>query len=225
METNRRQDYLYEQLSEHLEKQISEGIYQIGDKLPSIRALSNQRQVSVATVLQALSLIEAKGVVEARSKSGYYVRQQRFQRAPAPPPPKADLRPQTVGVSDCVARVFRQTVGDTSVPLGAGIPAPSLLPLQSLSRLMSCEVRNQFAQLGSYGNVAGHSKFIRELLRYLNSHGCEIAKDELLITSGIMESMNLAIRSVTKPGDIVAVESPCYFGILELLESLLKGQQ
>jgi len=118
--TTRQQDaYLHEQLARELSQQIADGVYAVGEKLPSIRKLCAQRRISVATAMQALSILESRGMIEARPKSGYFIKQRHYGRVPEPGPSLSDLRPQTVGDSDIVAQVFRQAGEADKVPLGA----------------------------------------------------------------------------------------------------------
>ncbi|MGE9271219.1 MAG: PLP-dependent aminotransferase family protein [Verrucomicrobiales bacterium] len=212
--------YLYQQLARELSQQIVEGVYGVGDKLPSIRRLCAQKGVSVATAMQALSMLESRGMVEARPKSGYFIRRRQYDQTPKPAPSVGGLRPQFVGVSDIVARVFRQVGEEGKIPLGAGVPDAGLLPIERLSKHLAATVREEPCHLGRYGAFAGHPNYIRQLAKRFGMNGCVIPSDEIVATAGAMDSLNLAIRAVTKPGDVVAVESPCYFGILEILESL-----
>lgn len=219
--TSAQQDaYLYEQLAQELSQQIVDGVYSVGEKLPSIRRLCAQRRVSVATAMQALSILESHGMVEARPKSGYFIRRRQYDNIPEPDPSACDLRPQTVGVSDIVTQVFRQAGEEGKIPLGAGVPNAGLLPIDRLSRFLAGAIRDKPIHLGRYGGCSGHPEYIRQLARRFGMHDCVIPTNEIIATVGAMESLNLAIRAVTKPGDVVAVESPCYFGILEILESL-----
>lgn len=212
--------YLYDQLARELNQQILDGVYHVGEKLPSIRRICAQRRVSVATAMHALSILEARGIVEARPKSGYFIRHRQANKVPKPSPGSLDLRPHAVGVSDIVAQVFRQALDEEKIPLGAGYPNAELLPLEPLSKHLARAIRQKPIHLGRYCNGPGDTEFVRQLGKRFAMQDCTIPPDEILATSGAMEALNLAIRAVTKPGDVVAVESPCYFGILEILESL-----
>ena len=75
----------YEQLAQHLAVQIEKGVYPVGEKLPSIRHLSRQHNVSISTVQEAFHLLETRGLVEVRAKSGHYVRQTTIPQPPSPP--------------------------------------------------------------------------------------------------------------------------------------------
>lgn len=210
---------LYEQLAHELGQQIVNGVYAVGGKLPSIRRLCRQRRISVATAMQALSILESRGLIEARPRSGYFIRRRRSDGIPEPEPTCCDLRPHAVGVSDIVNQVFRQAGDETRIPLGAGVPHADLLPIDRLSRYLATAIRDKPIYLGRYGNCSGHPDYIRQLARRFDMNDCVVSTDEIIATAGAMEALNLAIRAVTRPGDVVAVESPCYFGILEILES------
>ncbi|MGE9292331.1 MAG: PLP-dependent aminotransferase family protein, partial [Puniceicoccales bacterium] len=211
---------LYERIARQLDAQIREGIFRVGERLPSVRQLCARERVSASSAMQALSLLEARGLVEARPKSGFFVRPRRVEQAPQPRPSVCTLEPSTVGVSDIVAEVFRQAGDPKMVPLGAALPDPSLLPAERLSRCLAQVAREQPERLGRYDILPGHPDLLRQLAQRFAACGCPVPQEEIVVTCGAMEALNIAIRAVTRPGDIVAVESPCYFGILELLESL-----
>src|SRR5690606_28973346 len=139
-------------IARRLEEQIGQGVFRAGERLPSIRKLCRQERVSVASAMQAMSLLEAKGAVEIRPQSGCFVRPRRLEQSPRPPPAVCRLEPQTIGVSDVVAEIFRQTSNDRNVPLGAGVPSPALLPTQKIARLLTAELRADPEQLGRYGD-------------------------------------------------------------------------
>ena len=79
---------LYEQLADELGVQVARGTLRAGDRLPSVRRLSEERGVSVATVLSAYAILEGRGLTESRPKSGYFVRAAKGPDAPVPSPPR-----------------------------------------------------------------------------------------------------------------------------------------
>src|SRR5436309_15607448 len=114
-------DHLYEQMAGKIHQLIERGTLRPGDRVPSVRKLSEQHDVSIATVLQAYMLLEDKGLIEARPQSGYYVRP-RFQDLLAEPA-KSETSATACRVDVCnlAMRVLR-TFGDPSiVRLGAGV--------------------------------------------------------------------------------------------------------
>lgn len=128
--------------------------------------------------------------------------------------------PHRVGVSDLVAEVVSHAGNPELVPLGSAVPSPDLLPTDRLCKCLTAAARDEPAQFGRYAQTAGHPELIRQMQRRWGTFGCHVPKEEITVTCGGMEALNLAIRAVTRPGDIVAVESPAYYGILQTLESL-----
>lgn len=214
-------EFTYLQLARKLESHIQSGTFRFGDRLPSVRRLCRQERVSAGTVTQALALLEASGQVLAKPRSGYYVRSPAAHGSMAmPAPPYRELEPTAVGVSDTVAEVFGSARSPNVVQLGAALPSAELLPADRLSRYLASAARRETKQLGQYGFSSGHEKLVRQLVVRMSASGCTVDPNEITITVGAMEGLNLAVRAVARPGEIVAVESPCFFGILEVLESL-----
>src|SRR5580765_6068833 len=100
-------DHLYLQVATGLEKMISEEVLRIGDKLPSVRVLSEEYGISTGTAFQAYYHLEGKGLIESRPKSGYYVR---FNHKRFPDLPKMiqhDQLSHDVSVKEMIATVYR----------------------------------------------------------------------------------------------------------------------
>lgn len=218
--------YAYQRLSLSLRRLIVNGTLRGGERLPSVRALCRREAVSPATALLAYAELERAGLVEVRERSGHYVRSAprvgggAGERGEAPRSLHTVAEPTRVGVSDEVARIFAEAANPLLVPLGAAIPAPELLPLRELGRCLAAAARREPDSIGRYDFGRGHEGLRRALARRFAEIGCEIAPDEITITAGAMEALNLAVRATTRPGDVVVVESPGYFGLLEILESL-----
>ena len=211
---------LYVELARSLEQLIEQGTLRPGHRLPSVRRMSLQRDVSISTVLQAYTLLENRGWVEARPQSGYYVRPRLPSETPVPRMARPMARPSYVGVNDLAAEVLTLATDPRYVPFGAACPDHSLFPTKKLARILAAVGRNDPALLGRYAMTSAFDPLAREVARRYLQAGCPLAHDELIITCGCTEALNLSLRAVTKPGDTVAVESPTYFGFLETLQSL-----
>jgi DNA-binding transcriptional MocR family regulator len=213
-------DHLYQQVAGKIHQLIERGTLRPGERVPSVRRLSEQHAVSIATVLQAYLMLENRGLIEARPQSGYYVKARAHLLPPEPARTEPSLAVSRVTVDELVARVIQAMRDPDIVPLGAGTPDPSLFPSDRLHRVMAAVAR----QIGAKGNVydppPGRVELRREISRRSLEWGCSLACDEFVVTNGCMEALNLALRAVTKPGDTVAVESPAFFGLLQALESL-----
>ena len=208
---------LYRQVADQLHDLIRAGTLRAGERVPSVRRLSHQQGVSVSTVLQAYQRLEDIGVIEARPQSGYYVR-----RALAPvEEPEASRPPQralTVEVNALAEAVISAANDPKVVSFGSACPSGELFALERVRRVLSSRARRERAALGRYGLPPGAEPLRRVIARRALDWGCRIDHRNLVTTSGCMEAINLCLRAVTKPGDLVALESPTYFGFLQILE-------
>src|ERR1700761_5513050 len=119
---------IYLQVAEGLEKLIGDETLRIGDKLPSVRMLSEEYGISMGTAFQAYYHLEGKGLIESRPKSGYYVRfslrrMPGLPRVSEPAPVASD-----VSVLDMVSAVFRKLTHEDFVNFSVAAPPVSLLP-------------------------------------------------------------------------------------------------
>jgi DNA-binding transcriptional MocR family regulator len=210
---------LYHQLAEQIHELIRAGTLRAGDRVPSVRRLSDQQRVSVSTVLQAYQRLEDIGVIEARPQSGYYVRRQSAGvREPEPSrPPKRAI---TVEVNDLTDAVLAHASSPDVIAFGSACAAPELFQLERLRRVLSSLARRDRGALGRYGLPPGTERLRRAVARRALDWGCRIDWRNLVTTTGCMEALNLALRAVTRPGDLVALESPTYYGFLQILQSL-----
>jgi DNA-binding transcriptional MocR family regulator len=217
---------LYDQTADHVAGLIGKGTLRTGQRVPSVRRLSQQLGVSVTTVLEAYRRLEDRGLIEARPQSGYYVRPPHLRRprlGTAPPEPgtqRLPLRPASVACHDFVLRFTAAARQRGVVPLGTAVPAADFLPAAALNRLLARAVRRSPELATQYDFPPGCERLRREIARRAIEAGYSCSADDLLITSGATEAVQLSLRAVTRPGDTVAVESPSYYGLFQLLEAL-----
>lgn len=210
----------YEKLAGELEGMMADGALRHGDRLPSVRRLAQERRLSVSTVVQALRQLEKRGLVEARPQSGYFVRRPALQRAE----PSRRATPETampVDVSQRLLRILQAGSQPQVAPLAAALPAPELLPVPALQRLYAGVARRhpRLLEGGSHVNI-NEPALVRQLVRRSLAWGGPLAADEIVVTNSCTEALGLCLRTVTRPGDTVAVESPGYYLMLQLLETL-----
>lgn len=212
--------HLYEELATDLVSLIERGTLKHGARFPSVRRLSEERGVSVATVVQAYSLLESRGVLEARPKSGHFVRARRAEGLREPTPPKPTGGSHKVAVTEDAIDLVYATMSDPSlVPLGAACVSPELLPVRRLNGILASLVR-EVSDLGATYDGSGGRMLRQMLARRAITWGVPLSEDELVITIGASEALYLSLRAVTKPGDTIAVESPLYFGLMQLVSDL-----
>lgn len=208
---------LYGEIAREIRDAIRSGALRSGDRVPSVRHLSKQRRVSVTTVLQAYAQLEAAGVLQARPQSGYYVRLP--GRLPEPRPTRSPQASSLVNVSSLVASVYSGSHDSAAVALGAAYTPPELLPTRRLGRLLAAEVRAAEHGGVEYDAPPGCPRLRRQIARRALDWGCALSPEELIVTYGATEALNLSLLAVAQRGDVVAIESPTFFGILQMLEA------
>lgn len=215
---------LYETIANDIRDLIRSGVLKYTDKLPSIRKASQMFDVSPATIQQAYYLLETQGIIYAKERSGFYVKPA-FQKATHPqlgPVMKVCPKETEVEVSDFIFSVLNAHKDHTNIPFGSAFPSPDLFPINHLSTSMAkgmgCLASTPYELVTDM--AGGCTELKRQIeLRYL-LNGLKTMEDEVVITSGAMEALSLSLQAVTNPGDLVAIESPCFYAILQILERL-----
>ena len=209
----------YEALADDIARSIRSGLLKPGERLPSVRQASAARKLSPATIFQAYYRLEAQGLVESRARSGYYVSR---AATALPPEPETASRPdgesRAVDVSELVFEILQSSMHRDVVPLGSAFMSPVLFPLDRIGRAMATAALHLDPWSTVDDLTPGNAALRRQIaLRYLIS-GMDVSADEVVITNGALEALNLCIAAVTKPGDAVVVESPCFYACLQSLE-------
>jgi DNA-binding transcriptional MocR family regulator len=214
----------YETLALNLQALIENNHFAAGYKLPSIRKLSEQWHYSIDTVQKALNLLEDRGYVQPVAKSGYYVQARTLPNAAActQAPDSIVLEPPVnLEVANQIAMLLRSSTREGVAPLGVAFPAHELLPIATLRRSYATvnRTRPDLLTLGSHVEP-NQPELVQQLQQRFELMGMKLKRDELVITDGCTEALSLALQSVAKHNDIVAVESPGYYLLLQMIESL-----
>lgn len=206
---------LYGQIADDLESDIQQGLYLPGTKVPSVRQLSKQRRVSISTINQAYALLEDRGLIRSKPQSGYYVRE--GANAPILPPPiSLGSEPAEVGKIELIGQMLTMANRPSHINLGAAIPDISFLPHRALQAHIQKVARFQTHEIVNYQFSPGYEPLRNQIALRMRETGLRCRADEILITQGCSEAIALCLQCNMKPGDIVAVESPCYYGFLQL---------
>ncbi|MDH1263939.1 PLP-dependent aminotransferase family protein [Pseudomonas sp. GD03944] len=209
---------LYVNLAEQLGARIEQGLYRPGDRLPSVRALSVEHGVSLSTVQQAYRHLEDQGLATPRPKSGYFVPVSREKPA-LPMVSRAAQRPVEISQWDQVLELISIAPGSDIMQLGRGMPDISSPTLKPLLRTLSRLSRRQDVKEWSYGCLHGDPGLRNQISRLMLDSGCQIPGDDIVITTGCHEALSSAIHAVCTPGDIVAVDSPSFHGVMQALKA------
>lgn len=212
-------DTLYLQIAEAIAGPIRAGTLARGERIPSVRDLARQRGVSHATVVQAYRTLEDARLIEARPRSGYFVAA-RPARLPEPETSRPPAASVPVDVSSLAARVMSLANAPGYVSFGAACPSSALFAEERVRRAVSRAVQRHRGTLCEYPLGPGDESLRRAIARHALRMGCQLDPQDIVVTNGCLDAISLCLRAVTQPGDVVALESPTYFGFLEILENL-----
>ncbi|MDX5373268.1 MAG: PLP-dependent aminotransferase family protein [Pseudomonadaceae bacterium] len=210
---------LYQRIAQQLAEDIRRGVYQPGERVPSVRKMSSQLSVSHATVLQAYANLEDMGLIRARPQSGFYVHQTAGLTAPTPDIARVE-RPSMVTRSSIISQVLTESRQEGVFPLGAAVPHVDYLPVRSLHQQLAKVTRFQSPRAFSYMFSPGYEPLRRQVAIRMRDAGVVVDPSEVVITHGCVDAIHMALRVMTQPGDLIAAESPTYYGLLQLAEVL-----
>jgi DNA-binding transcriptional MocR family regulator len=212
-------DILYLQIAESIATPIRAGTLVRGERLPSVRELAGSRGVSIGTVLQAYRMLEDAHLIEARPRSGYFVAA-RSLNLPEPEASNPPTDSMAVDVGSLAARVMHLAHDPAYISFGAACPGADLFAEERVRRAVSRAVQRHRATLCQYATGYGDEGLRRAIARHGLRLGCQIDHQNIVVTNSCLESITLCLRAVTRPGDVVALESPTLFAFLEILENL-----
>lgn len=214
---------LYQKLADDIEKLIRQGVFRHGDRVPSVRQTSRQHHISITTVIHAYLLLESRGLLESHPQSGYFVRlktSESERKARALRASKPIAVSASVDVSRLVLSTLRSIGTDEAVPLGSPYPDPDLFPFEKINRYAYAAGRDRALWGVTNALPPGNPNLIRQIARRYLQNGESIDPNEIIITVGATEAINICLQAVAKPGDVIAVESPTFYAMLHAIERM-----
>ncbi|WP_343044767.1 PLP-dependent aminotransferase family protein [Saccharibacillus qingshengii] len=206
-------------LAAELRMRIARGDWIEGEKLPSVRRLSEETGLHRLTVFKVYGMLKTEGLIEAREKSGYYLTV-----------PRRSLEP---GFGGMYGAPSAGGVSESAVPIPAllgelhsldcryqfsqALIDPLLLPNSYLSEHAK-QVFDRYPRvLGTYAPLRGDDELLHALRTYLAAEcGFQPEEQELLVTGGAQEAIHLACEALVRPGDPVLIERPSYSVAIEI---------
>jgi len=209
----------YLKLAKGFERQLEMGSLRIGDRLPSVRQLRQEHRVSLATAVSCYAWLERQGYVRARPKSGFFV-----SRVPIPEGPTPDIVARPRGpfpVRLAASRAEAVPVERPAEPLrlGPAVVGPALLPMNRLNRSLRLALSAFADHAIRPEDPRGELRLRRQIARICFRQGITCSSQDVLVTAGETEATSLALRVVARPGDVVALESPGCYEVLQALEA------
>lgn len=213
-------EVLYQKIANTIQEQIFSETLKIGDKLPSIRAFQKLHNVSMNTIKQAFLELESKSLIESRPKSGFYVSKTSNRKLLIPSMNKLKLSEQKTTSEDLITKVFDSLSDKGITRFSIGVPDPGLLPIAKLNKGLAKVVRNLEESGTSYEPVQGSANLRRNVAKWAIVLEGKLTEDDFVTTSGAMNAIFNCLMAVTKRGDTIAIESPVYFGIIQIAQNM-----
>ena len=210
----------YENVAQRIRHLIENGVLREGDRLPSLRRLSDELHVSINTVKEAYWRLEIQNHITAVPQSGFYVRKQP-QLSPTPGAvDPAQLDPQEVSLCQIFGAFQEAGRCTPEIRLAVAHMDQSFWPAETLGRYFQEAARHHPEETFPY-LISPGSRILREqIVQQGLSCGLDISPDEVIITNGCQEAIFLALMTLCVPGDTVVLESPIYFSLIDLLQQL-----
>lgn len=200
----------YQEIAALFESRIGDGVYRVGDRLPSVREASRSFGVSQTTIYNAYNILELKGLVRAKPQSGYSVVQSNGHRvsvAPGAPVSKVpELDMEAIALQILAADNLKSETAFGSVFVDA-----DLFPVSRLLKLMRYASRRSEDATFRLHSVAGLVDLRREIAKRYTQQGYSVPVDEIIVTSGSIDSINIVLSALLRPGDTIAIEDPCFY--------------
>ncbi len=206
----------YQHLANLIAERIEQGLYRHGEKLPSVRALSQEHGVSISTVQQAYQTLETLQLITPQPRSGYFIAPRKAQ-PPVPAMSRPVQRPVDVTHWDQILTMLDARHDKSIIPFGGGSPDITQPSLKPLWREMTRLVQHHATDIFSYDELAGRRELREQIARLMLDSEAVVSADDIIITSGCHAALAIALLAVCKPGDIVAIESPSFYGTMQLL--------
>ena len=212
--------HLYLVIADALEEQIKNSIFKTGDKLPSVRTICLEHNVSINTAQMAYYTLIGKALVEARPKSGYFVSNWLKDRFELPQTSKPKINYSAKTDEALVSRVFETMGYKKATCFSLGTPSTEFLPITQLNRSLSQAIKELSGCGTKYEKIEGNEELRKQLARWSYITGAKICDTDIITTSGCLNAVAYCLMAITKRGDTIAVESPVFFGLLQLFQSL-----
>lgn len=213
-------DPVYVSMADKLASMIVDEVYKPGEKLPSLRRLHKENGVSIGTVLQAFNHLIDKGLISSKEKSGYFVSYNSKKRLQPPQTIPASLSERTVHIDRLLQKLRADGTSRDFVSFANALPDHRLLPFNGIKRALQAVSRDSSGSYLAIEERKGNVKLREEIAKRSFMWNGALHADDLVITNGAMEAVILSLKAVTKEGDTILVQEPCYYGIMQTLEYL-----
>ena len=205
-----------------IKKQITEGLWRPGQRLPSLREQARRCKVSLLTAMHAYQILQDQGVIISREKSGYYVLSNlnsELKENKFTPDESNNVSLHKADSNEYIHQIIQQAAVVTA-PFGSPFPDPDLLPHLKIKKSLASAIRDFDPLRHSTILPPGEEQLREKISQRYASSGVNFPADNIVITAGALDGLGLCLQAVTEPGDAVLIEEPCFYGVLQQISRL-----
>lgn len=205
---------LYLQIVEHVCLLVRSGQLNVGDRLPSTRALADQLSVHRSTVINAYDELRARGLIDSTQGSGSYISANLREAPRSLLPQREQYKIDAQNIERLTSELWQANHDKSIISLALGTPPEDLFPMQAIERCRNLVIRRDGGHAYGYELPQGYLPLRVEITRDLARHGILCDADEVIITSGVQEALTLTSRALASPDDVALVQQPHFFSDL-----------
>ncbi len=215
-----KKDYLYNEIAGNIANKIKSGVLKAGERLPSVRTMSKEHGISINTSKRIFIELEAQSLVQSKPQSGYFVSPLSYLKLPLPEASQPLPVANNTEPNELISSVYTNMGRNDLTQFSFGVPSGNLLPLAKLKKEIVLATRTLKEGGTEYEPLQGNVKLRRMISARSLAWEGNLKESDLITTHGCMNALALCLMALTKRGDTIALESPCYPGILQLAVSL-----
>ena len=208
--------YKFEKLAQTLRHLIEQGTWQPHQRLPSLREQSQQSGYSLMTVLNAYQELEAQGLIYSKDKSGYYV-EQKIDHPVLEPQIEMSFMPD-IQMNSLVFDYLKATQVVDIIGLGSAFPHEDLVYQPKLIQILAKHARRKQSYISVDSMPPGHYPLQQIIARRYSLQGIATEPEDIVITSGCLDALNLSLQATTQAGDYILIQSTIFYGAWQAAE-------
>jgi DNA-binding transcriptional MocR family regulator len=211
----------YKQIIQQIIEKISCRTLAAGDKLPSTRKLAEMTGVHRSTAALAYQELWSLGYVDLKPNSCAVVRERKELTGRSSTNVEGAIRWPEISSSDNIVGMFSGVMpddGSNLIDFSTMNIDLSMLPVESFRRCLNEAIIKTGGELFEYGDPLGYYPLRKYICKHLENHGISVLPEEVMITDGTQQAIDLVLKMVAAPGIKIAIESPTYKEIFPLLD-------
>ena len=216
---------LYVQLRDQLRALVHSGELRTGDRIPASRELAGQLGVHRTTVANAYAELESEGLIQGHVGRGTFIRNGDMRQFSPPPRENGNggaLRWESLFADergeDGLSRLM-PPIPPGAIAFTSARPPEDLFPVEDFRRCCNSVMRKEGRRVLQFGPTDGHEPLKEALIQMLAAEGLSVRDEQIMITNGGQQSIDLLCKAFLRPGDAVALENPAYPGALRIFSS------